>query len=29
VEGVDLTCLRLPVEEIFFRFALFREWDVS
>jgi 4,5-dihydroxyphthalate decarboxylase len=29
VEGVDLTCLRLPVEEIFFRFTAFREWDVS
>jgi 4,5-dihydroxyphthalate decarboxylase len=29
VEGVDLVCLRLPVEEIFFRFTLFREWDVS
>jgi 4,5-dihydroxyphthalate decarboxylase len=29
VEGVDLVCLRLPVEEIFFRFTVFREWDVS
>jgi 4,5-dihydroxyphthalate decarboxylase len=29
VEGVDLTCLTLPVEEIFFRFTKFREWDVS
>lgn len=29
VEGVDLVCLQLPVEEIFFRFTMFREWDVS
>jgi 4,5-dihydroxyphthalate decarboxylase len=29
VEGVDLTCLHLPVEEIFFRFVRFREWHVS
>ena len=29
VEGVDLTCMRFPVEEIFFRFARFREWHVS
>jgi 4,5-dihydroxyphthalate decarboxylase len=29
VEGVDLTVLRYPVEEIFFRFSKFREWDVS
>jgi 4,5-dihydroxyphthalate decarboxylase len=29
VQGVELTCLRLPVEEIFFRFTRFREWDVS
>jgi 4,5-dihydroxyphthalate decarboxylase len=29
VEGVELTCLQLPVEEIFFRFTAFREWDVS
>ena len=29
VEGVSLTCLHLPVEEIFFRFTRFREWDVS
>jgi 4,5-dihydroxyphthalate decarboxylase len=27
--GIDLTWLNLPVEEIFFRFPLFREWDVS
>jgi 4,5-dihydroxyphthalate decarboxylase len=29
VEGIDLTCLLLEVEEIFFRFTKFREWDVS
>jgi 4,5-dihydroxyphthalate decarboxylase len=29
VEGVDLTCLTLSVEEIFYRFTAFREWDVS
>ena len=29
VEGVDLTCLEYPVEEIFFRFTLLREWQVS
>jgi 4,5-dihydroxyphthalate decarboxylase len=29
VEGVDLTVLRLPIEEIFYRFTLHREWDVS
>jgi 4,5-dihydroxyphthalate decarboxylase len=29
VEGVRPIWLRLPVEEIFFRFTLFREWDVS
>ena len=29
VGGVELTCLRLPVEEIFFRFTRHREWDVS
>jgi 4,5-dihydroxyphthalate decarboxylase len=29
VEGVDLTCLDLPVEEIFHRFADYREWQVS
>ena len=28
-EGIDLTCLRLPVEEIFHRFIRSREWDVS
>jgi 4,5-dihydroxyphthalate decarboxylase len=29
VEGVDLRALTLPVEELFFRFTQFREWDVS
>jgi 4,5-dihydroxyphthalate decarboxylase len=29
VGGVDLTVLNLPVEEIFYRFTLHREWDVS
>ncbi|MDX6579270.1 MAG: hypothetical protein QOJ47_819, partial [Gaiellales bacterium] len=29
VEGVELTALALPVEEIFFRFTRFREWDAS
>lgn len=29
VQGVDLTCLQYPVEEIFFRFTLLREWHVS
>jgi 4,5-dihydroxyphthalate decarboxylase len=29
VEGVALTCLQFGVEEIFFRFTHFREWDVS
>ena len=28
-EGIELSCLSLPVEEIFFRFIRFREWDVS
>ena len=28
-EGIDATFLTLPVEEIFFRFTRFREWDVS
>jgi 4,5-dihydroxyphthalate decarboxylase len=28
-EGIDLTCLRFEVEEIFFRFARHREWDIS
>jgi 4,5-dihydroxyphthalate decarboxylase len=29
VEGIDLTCLGFSVEETFFRFARFREWDIS
>jgi 4,5-dihydroxyphthalate decarboxylase len=29
VEGIDLTCLQLPIEEIFFRFLTYREFDVS
>jgi 4,5-dihydroxyphthalate decarboxylase len=29
VEGVALNCLNFPVEEIFFRFSRYREWDVS
>ena len=29
VEGIDLTCLQLPIEEIFFRFTAFQEWHVS
>ena len=29
VDGIDLTCLTLPVEEIFFRFIVYREWEVS
>jgi 4,5-dihydroxyphthalate decarboxylase len=29
VGGVDLTVLNLPVEEIFYRFTIHREWDVS
>jgi 4,5-dihydroxyphthalate decarboxylase len=28
-EGIDLTCLTLPLEEIFYRFTAFREWEVS
>jgi len=28
-EGIELTCLDLGVEEIFFRFTAFREWHVS
>jgi len=27
--GIELNCLHLPPEEIFFRFTKFREWDVS
>jgi 4,5-dihydroxyphthalate decarboxylase len=29
VDGVDLTHLSLPIEEMHFRFTKFREWDVS
>ncbi len=29
VEGIDLNCLKLSIEETFFRFTKFREWDVS
>ncbi|MGH9108503.1 MAG: 4,5-dihydroxyphthalate decarboxylase [Acidimicrobiales bacterium] len=29
IEGVDLTVLTLPVEEVFFRFLRYREWHVS
>lgn len=28
-EGIRLTCLNLEIEEIFYRFTLFREWDIS
>ena len=28
-DGIELTCLTLPVEEIFFRFIVYREWEVS
>ena len=28
-QGVDLTVLELPIEEIFFRFTKFLEWDAS
>ena len=28
-DGIELVWLNLPVEEIFFRFTKFREWDVS
>ena len=28
-EGIRLTCLNLEIEEIFFRFLKYREWDVS
>jgi len=29
VDGVDLTHLSMSVEEVFFRFIKFREWDIS
>ncbi len=28
-EGIDLTCMELPIEEIFFRMFSFAEWDIS
>ena len=28
-EGIDLRCLTMPQEEIFYRFTAFREWEVS
>lgn len=28
-EGIELTCLQFEVEQIFFRFTKYREWDVS
>jgi 4,5-dihydroxyphthalate decarboxylase len=28
-EGIQLTCLNLPLEEIFYRFIMNKEWDVS
>jgi 4,5-dihydroxyphthalate decarboxylase len=28
-EGIELTVLRLQLEEIFYRFTKFREWDIS
>ena len=28
-EGIELTCLTLPVEEIFYRFIVYKEWEVS
>ena len=29
VQGIELTCLSMPVEEIFHRFTRYREWDIS
>jgi 4,5-dihydroxyphthalate decarboxylase len=29
VEGIQLTCLDFSIEEIFYRFTLHREWDIS
>jgi 4,5-dihydroxyphthalate decarboxylase len=29
VEGIDLTCMSFSVEETFFRFARYREWEIS
>ncbi len=28
-EGIALNCLNLTIEEVFFRFTRFREWDIS
>jgi 4,5-dihydroxyphthalate decarboxylase len=28
-EGIELTCLTFPVEEIFYRFIVYKEWEVS
>ena len=28
-EGIELTCLVYPVEEIFYRFIVYKEWEVS
>jgi len=28
-EGIDFTFLRMPTEELFYRFVRYREWDVS
>src|SRR5580704_11007230 len=28
-EGIDVTALVLSIEEIFYRFTVYREWDVS
>jgi len=28
-DGIDLTCLIMAVEEIFYRFIVYKEWDVS
>jgi len=28
-EGIDLNFLTFPVEEIFYRFIVYKEWDVS
>ena len=28
-EGIDLTFLTFPVEEIFYRFIVYKEWDIS
>ena len=28
-EGISLTCLNLEIEEVFYRFVKYREWDIS